>query len=157
MKSRLPLPKAKIKKIVNDFVLPANIPYAYKRLIEVLKTVEKMRIAHGLVRHPASGDLVRGVFRGEHWVDQGVQMRRRVRVFPFRSRGAVEKPHIKYLTIMLGQIFYHSTGSKPKLAHLEERHSDFELFAGNFLKHYGISDCRGQLRGYIKLRKILAL
>ena len=64
MKSRLPLPKAKIKKIVNDFVLPANIPYAYKRLIEVLKTVEKMRIAHGLVRHPASGDLVRGGYLG---------------------------------------------------------------------------------------------
>jgi hypothetical protein len=133
MKSRLPIPKARIKRIVSTFIPPANTHYAYKRLIEVLKTVEKIRITNGLVRDPASGDLVREVVMGEQSIDQGRQRRRRVRVFPFRSRGAIEKSHIKYLTMMLGHIFYVSTEKKPKLAHSDEPHSDFELFAGNFL------------------------
>ena len=157
MKSRLPISKKYIKLVIREFVPQNNRAYAFRRLFEVLKAVEKMRITNGLVNDIQSGDLIRSVFMGEYWVDQGSQMRKRKRLFPQRPRGAVDKPYIKYLTIMLGEIYSRSTSKIPVLAHLEQPHSEFELFTGKFLKHYGISDCRGQLRVYMKLRKNLNL
>jgi hypothetical protein len=157
MKSRLPISKTYIKRVIGQFFPQSERAYALRRLVEVLKTVEKMRLTNGLVRDTNGCDLVRNYFVGESWIDQVEQWRKRVRVFPIRSRGAIKKPYIKYLTMMLGQIFYQSTGKKPKLAHLDQPHSDFEMFAGIFLKHYSISDCRGQLRVYMKLRKNLNL
>lgn len=155
MKSRLPIEKKQIKKIVKKFIPQSSRAYAIRRLVEVLKEVEKLRINNGLVRDVQSGDLVRSVFMGEYWDDQGSQMRKRKRIFPQRPRGAVDKPYIKYLTIMLGEIYNRATLKIPVLAHLEQPHSEFEMFVGVFLKHYGISDCRRQLRQYIKSRKVL--
>ncbi len=155
MRSRLPIEKKQIKKTVNKFIPQSSRAYAISRLVEVLKEVEKLRVTNGLVRDIQSGDFVRSVFVGEYWVDQGTQMRKRKRLFPQRPRGAVDKPYIKYLTIMLGEIYNRSTSKIPVLAHLEQPHSEFELFVGVFLKHYGISDCRRQLRQYIKSRKDL--
>lgn len=155
MRSRLPIDKKQIKKTVKNFIPQTSRAYAIRRLVEVLKEVEKLRLTNGLVRDMQNGYLVRSVFVGEYWVDQGSQMRKRKKLFPQRSRGAVEKPYIKYLTIMLGEIYNRSTSKVPVLAHLEQPHSEFEMFAGAFLKHYGISDCRGQLRQYIKTRRDL--
>lgn len=155
MRTRLPISKKQIKKIVNRFVPQNSRAYAVRRLVEVLKAVEKLRVMNGFVRDIKSGNLVRSVFLGEYWLDQGRQMRKRTKSFPQRTRGAIEKPYIKYLTIMIGQIYVRSTGNTPVLAHFEQPHSEFEMFAGVFLKHYGISDCRGQLRKYAKSRKEL--
>ena len=155
MKSRLPISKKYIKKVVGEFVPQSNRAYALRRLVEVLKTVEKMRVTTSLVRDIYSGDLVRFVFLGEIWIDQVSQNRKLIRSFPKRNRGATEKPYLRYLTTMLGQIFYHGTGKRPALGHSDVEHSEFELFVGKFLKHYGISDCRGQIRHYLKIRKTL--
>jgi hypothetical protein len=157
MKSRLPISKKYIKKVVGEFVPLNNRAYAFRRLVEVLKAVEKMRVMNSLVRLPQSDELVRSVQLGEYWVDQGSQNRKLIRSFPKRNRGATGKPYLRYLTTMLGQIFYHATGKRPALDHSDVEHSEFELFVGKFLKHYGISDCRGQLRVYMKLRKNLNL
>jgi hypothetical protein len=155
MKSRLPISKKHIKRVIGEFAPQINRAYAFRRLVEVLKTVEKMRVTNGLVRDPCSGDLVRFVFLGEKWIDQGSQKRKFTCSFPKRNRGATEKPYLRYLTTMLGQIFYQAAGKRPTLGHSDIEHSEFELFVGKFLKHYGISDCRGQIRHYLKIRKTL--
>lgn len=155
MRNRLPIDKKYIKKVVEGFIPQNKRAYAVRRLVEILKHVEKMRLMNGLVRHPHSDELVQSVHLGEYWVKQGSQRRKRVRSFPSRRRGAVEKPYLRYLTAMLGQVFYHSTGTKPALSHLDAVHTKFEMFAGYFLKHYGVLDCRGQFRHYLKTRKSL--
>ena len=151
MKSRLTIPKAKVKEIANRFFPEKDRGLVVRELTETLKRAEKYRLMSGLIYHPKDGRLVKKVFVGIQWVQQKNRRRKTLIYHPRKDHGNPGSPFMDYLVAKLGDIFWRFTGEKPKLANTDNPLSKFEIFVGNILMPYiGMSDCRGRIRKYLK-------
>ena len=151
MKSRLRIPKSKVKEIANRFFPEKDRGLVVRELTETLKKADKYRLMSGLMIHPIDGGFKKSIFVGIEWKQQKNRKRKTSIDLPRKDRGNPGTPFMEYLVAKLGDIFWRFTGEKPKLANTDNPLSKFEIFVGNILKPFaGISDCRGQIRKYLR-------
>ena len=153
MKSRLPIKRSVIKEIVADHIPTHNRAITVRKLINILKVAEKLRITNHYLLDPTDKSLDDKLFIGEVWRREKKQRRRIIRYLPELGRGAPPQTYLDFLVASLGYLYYLGAEKIPTMAHSDAPISDFQKFVAAILEWFDIYDGRGRIKTYLKKRK----